>query len=217
MTTLKVLLVDLDGTLADSLPYLYDFYQTFLARYGIKGSQAEFQSLNGPTLAEVVQALKHTYALKEPTEELIELYEQRVRQGYAEEIGIAPYAKETLLNLRKQGVRLGLVTSAKREFAQAFLQSQGIENWFAFICAGDHLVKGKPDPEIYEKACDLAACEKQQICAIEDSTNGVKAAMAAGLSVIQIDLHQANPRIAGNWEEIYQLLKKQYELPFNTA
>lgn len=212
MTTLKMLFVDLDGTLADSIPLLYHFYQAFLARYGKEGNVDDFQRLNGPTIPEVVRILKQIYALQEPVEQLLQTYEQILLDGYAKETPLAPYAKETLLNLRRQGVNLGLVTAAKKTLADAFLKSHGMDDWFAFVCAGDHLIKGKPDPEIYEKAVLLAGCEKPHICVIEDSENGVKAALAADLAVIQIDLRQQKPQIAGNWKEIYQRLKRYDEL-----
>jgi beta-phosphoglucomutase-like phosphatase (HAD superfamily) len=72
-------------------------------------------------------------------------------------------------------------------------------DYFEIVIGGDQVERGKPDPDIYLKAASALSAAPSKCLALEDSTNGVKAAVAAGMTVVQIpDLVQPN-------EELLQL------------
>lgn len=212
---LKSVLVDLDGTLADSLPELFNFYQTFLRRYQCSGSQAEFQQLNGATIWEVVQHLKQKYRLPESIENLYAAYQDGIARGYALRIKLFPNAKNVLQHLFDRGLTLAIVTSAKRPLLEAFLKNHQLSHLFTFTCTGEEISKGKPNPEIYEKAFQHLTCAKENVCVIEDSSNGIQAALLAGFHVFALNsAFPAHPEVTKvlNWNEIEAQLQKHYEL-----
>lgn len=211
---LRAVLVDLDGTLADSISHLYNFYQTLLESYGIPGTPEEFQRLNGKTIPEIANDLRKTHRLKVSAEELTQAYEGNLKEVYRKNVHPFPYAKTVLQNLHQKGIILALVTSAKKDLAHAFLDAHKLTSLFNFICTGENVSKGKPDPEIYEKALHFFHDPKESICAIEDSNNGIQAALSAGLHILALNSsfpeHTQVTKVA-NWQEIEKKLQINYE------
>ena len=83
------LLLDLDGTLADSLGVMRGLYFRFLGDLGRKGSQAEFDALNGPPLDEVIERLRTSHGLEGSPEELRDAYLDAVGAAY-ESVEVMP-------------------------------------------------------------------------------------------------------------------------------
>jgi len=88
--------------------------------------------------------------------------------------------------LKNQDIPCALATSATRAEATHKLTSNGIEHYFSTYTCGDDVVNSKPYPEIYLKAAKSIDVNPANSMALEDSENGVKAAVAAGMHVVQI-------------------------------
>lgn len=84
----------------------------------------------------------------------------------------------------KEGLMLGICTTANEKSAQAVVNKalQGIP--FEFVLAGDIVKKKKPDPEIYNLALSRAGIPPESCLVVEDSHNGVRASVDAGIPVI---------------------------------
>ena len=72
-------LLDLDGTLVDTIPMLYAFYNDFLEQRGRKGSPEEFQRINGPSLPEVAEYLKDNQIPVYTKAKLLEVTEKGIK------------------------------------------------------------------------------------------------------------------------------------------
>lgn len=175
---------DLDGTLADSLPVMYQVYQDFLADYGVTGSKAEFDELNGPSLKEVVAILKARYFLKGSSEELLSQYQAKIGSLYSQFIKPVEGAAELLNYLCESGYQLMLVTSTTQNVAKTFIHKQGWSDYFKDFVFGDSVLVSKPHPEIYQIALARAKVDSSSVVVVEDSVNGILSACAAGLTVI---------------------------------
>jgi HAD superfamily hydrolase (TIGR01509 family) len=183
---LRALLLDLDGTVASSLPALERVYRTFLADHGSEGSPEEFRSLDGPSVPEIVERLKKRHALAGDVEDLVTDYRRRVREAYA---GAALPAEGALGLLRRAtylGVRVALVTSCPAEVAGAFLVRHGLDRYFEAVVDSAGLPRGKPDPAVYLRALDLLGIAPSDALAVEDSKSGVEAANGAGVRVFAV-------------------------------
>ena len=175
------LFLDLDGTLAATLPMLREAYLSFLADFEAIGCEAEFQALNGPPLTVIVQRLQAAHALPGPPETLLRRYQERLAavHGQAEP---APGARGVLERAGTQGWTVAVVSSNTGASTRAWLARTGLDGLVATVVGGDEVLHGKPEPEPYLRALALTGCEAARSLAIEDSPQGAAAAIAAGLN-----------------------------------
>lgn len=180
---------DLDGTLADNLSAMYQIYANFLSEFSLQATKAEFDSLNGPSLREIVGILKKRYGLEPSEEELYQMYEEKLADGYKTLIPPMPFAQEVLEHFAAQKAVVVLVTSAPEPLAKSFLQRMQWEGYFTAFVFGNEVQHSKPNPEIYQRAIEKIGSPQTRIFAVEDSPSGVKAAAAAGLHTIALAQH----------------------------
>ena len=108
-------------------------------------------------------------------------------------IDIKPHVEDTLRFLKEHGVKIALATSTARTRAQQRLDSVGIAGYFDEKVCGDEITHGKPEPDIYLKACGKLGVNPDEAVAVEDSVNGIISASRAGLcTVMVVDLIKPN-------------------------
>lgn len=95
-------------------------------------------------------------------------------------------AREILDVVRGAGLPCALATSTHDPAATERLAAVGLDGYFDVKVTGDRITRGKPDPEIYRTAAAELQVEPMRAWALEDSPNGVRAALAADYSAIQI-------------------------------
>jgi HAD superfamily hydrolase (TIGR01509 family) len=178
--TTRALLVDLDGTLADSLGVMRLVYDRFLARFDVDGTTQEFASLNGPPLAQVVRTLQGTHGLPGAHDALLATYFDLLDDAYRDVVA-SPGAHALLAAARRSGWRTGVVTSSTSALARAWLESVGLSEFVEEVIGGDMVTRGKPDPEPYTAALRALSAEAGASLAVEDSPSGATAAACAGL------------------------------------
>jgi HAD superfamily hydrolase (TIGR01509 family) len=175
---------DLDGTLADSLPAMYQIYLNFLNQFEKKGTRAEFEELNGPALPEIIMVLKIRYGLVDDEVFLIDLYKRQISDAYKNVVKPINGAADVLETLKNNGYKLLLVTSASREIASDFVKRQKWDKYFQDYVYGDEINKAKPASEIYDFALKKAGVSSDAVIVVEDSSNGVKSAKGTGAFVV---------------------------------
>lgn len=181
----RALLLDLDGTLADSLGVMKDVYVRFLRSCGRKSSDAEFDRLNGPPLDEVVRILKETHGLEAPLADLRARY-----HGMADAVYLStrptPDARALLESAKKRGWTTGVVTSNTEARTRAWLTRAGLEGLIDVVIGGDSVAKGKPAPDPYVLALKRIKCAADMALVVEDSAQGAAAAIAAGIPTLAL-------------------------------
>ena len=95
-------------------------------------------------------------------------------------------ARDILEVVRGAGLACALATSTHDPAATERLAAVGLDGYFDVKITGDRISRGKPDPEIYRTAAAELGVEPTRAWALEDSPNGVRAAIAADYSVIQV-------------------------------
>jgi HAD superfamily hydrolase (TIGR01509 family) len=189
------LFLDLDGTLADSLGVMREAYGRFLRRFGAKASDAEFDALNGPPLAEIVRRLKARWEIQGAESDLLRIYEALVDEAY-ETVAPAGHASEVLTAARQRGWTVGVVTSNSQLRTRRWLSRVGLASEVSLIVAGEDVSRGKPAPDPYRQALQVSGADPTLSLAVEDSLSGVTAALAADLATLAID-----PTLDRSWPE----------------
>ena len=99
---------------------------------------------------------------------------------------LRPYAREILENLRNSGCTLALATSTNRDLARTEMKEAGLLEYFQVFCFGDEVMHGKPAPDIFFLAAERLGLRPEQCAVLEDSPNGILAALSAGMTGLWI-------------------------------
>lgn len=186
------MLLDLDGTLVDTMPALRSAYCEFLGRRGVQASDSEFERYNGVPLTDVVEGLARTHGIDGRLEALYSEYLEILAGGYATEAQAMPGASELVEEARARDAKIGVVTSAPHDLALEVLSRIGIGA--DVLIGGDDISPGKPDPAPYREAMRRTGVASARTVALEDSETGVRSANAAGLRCIAVGAAASSAR-----------------------
>lgn len=129
------------------------------------------------------------YGVSEPWEVLtamrVAIYKQMVADPQVIRENQWPHTI-AFLELVRRRCKTGLASMSHREEALHVLRSLGLEDKLDVVLTREDVRQPKPDPEIYLKACRLLRVSPGECLAIEDSTAGVRAALAAGITTIGV-------------------------------
>jgi HAD superfamily hydrolase (TIGR01509 family) len=109
----------------------------------------------------------------------------KLEQLYREQLPLLPGARAAVLALAEHWP-LGLASSANREVIDLALELAELEDSFAATVSSEEVPRGKPAPDVYLEAARRLAVTATHCAAVEDSTNGLRAAAAAGMRVIAL-------------------------------
>lgn len=186
MRETKAIIFDMDGVLQDSETVSDRTWRTVAKAWGIRDIECMLDVCRGCNKADTYELLRKKYGKDFQSEEFMQetsalFLEIEKNEG----IPLMPGSSEALAYLSKK-YTLALASSTERSSVVRQMRTAGFLHFFKTITTGDAVSHGKPDPEIYEKACRSIACAASECIAIEDSPNGVRSAARAGLRVIMI-------------------------------
>jgi HAD superfamily hydrolase (TIGR01509 family) len=104
---------------------------------------------------------------------------------YREDLPLLPGAVEAVRRMQARWP-LALATSSNREVIDTFLELTGLGDAFGTTISTEEVAAGKPSPDVYLEAAKRLGVEPAASIAVEDSTNGIRAGLAAGMRVIAI-------------------------------
>jgi HAD superfamily hydrolase (TIGR01509 family) len=178
---------DLDGVLVDTEPYWADAKREVTQAHGGRwrdSAPTEMLGMSGP---EWSRYMHDELAVPLPPEqirqEVVESMLRRIRAGVA----LLDGAREAVAALAERWP-LGLASSADRPVIEAVLETTGLARFFKTTVSSDEAGRGKPAPDVYLAAAERLGVPPNEAVAIEDSTNGMRAAKAAGMGLIAIPI-----------------------------
>ncbi len=178
-------MLDFDGTLADSVPVLRRAFFEFLDSIGVQGSEKEFWSFAGPPIRDVVENLRLKYRLRESHEHLYARYLTLLEANYDSvppKVGV----RDFLDSARRSECRIAVVTSAPKKLALDWLSRNEFVRFVDGLVGAEDVHLGKPDPEPYLIGLKILNADARVSFAVEDSDQGIAAALAAGLTVFAV-------------------------------
>src|SRR4051812_48343337 len=109
----------------------------------------------------------------------------RMAGGYREGVPLLPGATDAVRALAGRWT-LGLASSANREIIELVLDEAGLAGDFAAVVSSEEVERGKPAPDVYLEAARRLGVEAGRCVAVEDSSNGLRSAHAAGMAVVAV-------------------------------
>jgi HAD superfamily hydrolase (TIGR01509 family) len=203
-------LFDWDGCLAQTLQIWLDSYKTVFAEYEIYPSDKDvtskvFGDWNGPMKLGISQE-----DIDEYTRKLLAMVNERIKT-----VPLYADAKEVIIELKKRGKKLALVTTSKKESYEEALKLHGLTEKFDVILDADSVTEHKPSPEIILKALEGLSAEKASALMLGDSQRDIQAANNAGVDSLLFyppqhdlfyeknDLEKFEPKyVIKSWKEL---------------
>lgn len=213
---LKVVFVDFDGTLVDTVPLLYNHYANFLKLYDREGSLEEFTSLMGPAIHEFIVILKDRHNLPPTPEELTVSYTHGLAERYKQEAKLMENSEQFLKYAKEMGLELALVTSSAHSLIGGCLDQLQLKKYFDYLITGEKVKKTKPDPEIYFMALKTCSAAPHQAVSIEDSYNGILSSLAANVPTIvlknkHLTIVPSKAMLVNSWKDLSNQFREAYE------
>ncbi len=180
---LKAILFDHDGTLVDSEVTHFQLWKKVLNKHNIELSEQGYKDFHsGIPTPKNAEILVEKYNLNITPQVLAEEKEIITHEFLARNtFALMPDSLATIQHFHKMGLKLGVVTGAGRFGLTSTLQGHHLEQYFDVITTGEDVANSKPDPAVYLLAMKRLGVKPNECIAIEDTENGIRSAIAAGL------------------------------------
>jgi HAD superfamily hydrolase (TIGR01509 family) len=174
---------DLDGVLVDSESVWDSARRQVVTRNGGRWQADATRTMMGMSSPEWSRYLHDKLDVPLEPERISELVVAALLDQYRRCLPLLPGAAAAVRRLAGHWP-LGLASSANRPVIDAVLQQAGIADCFTVTVSGEEVAAGKPAPDVYLTAARRLGVDAADAAAVEDSTNGLRAAAAAGMLVI---------------------------------
>ena len=218
----KMILIDVDGTLVDSVPDLAYCVDGMMEALGMPArGEAEVRNWVGNGVERLVERALIGQLDGKPDPELYERAHPVFLDLYAKNTSqrslLYHGAREGLDYLRGAGYPLGCVTNKAAQFTEPLLADLGVRDYFSIVISGDTLERKKPDPLPLLHAADFFGVAPSGALMVGDSVSDVKAARAARFQIVcmsygynhGVDIRDAHPdAVIDSLREIRGLLEQ---------
>ena len=198
--TFRAAIIDLDGTMVDTLGDFVVVLQHTLADMGchpieIARVDRDFLSLTvGKGTEDLLRrSLAHAWGLPEDDRDALDAvpaawqhYQRHYDRLNGQHADVFPGVPEGLQQLSDLGVPLACLTNKPTAFAEQLLTLKGLRGHFQHVFGGDAFERKKPDPLPLLKTCEALGSEPAATLMVGDSSNDAQAARAAGCPVLLV-------------------------------
>ena len=178
---MRALIFDFDGLIVDTESAIYQAWREVYLAHG--------HDLPLPTYVQCVGSVFGHYDPMVALESLLgkavdwsthlPLKEARIRAG---QVGLdtLPGIREILAQAAEMGLPCVVASSSHRTHVEGWLARTGIRHYFQFVRSRDDVARAKPYPDLFLAAADGLRLKPEETLVLEDSANGLRAAIAAG-------------------------------------
>lgn len=185
----------MDGVIVDTEPvHHYAYYQHF-KELEIEVSDEMYRSFTGNSTRNIFQKLKEHFQLNQNVEDLILRKRHLFNEAFdtKEDLYLIEGVENLIIDLHQNGVQLILASSASKVTIERVFNRFNLHPYFTHKVSGEDFPQSKPHPAIFEHAASLSVAPKESCIVIEDSTNGIQAAVSAGIYCVGYDsFHSKN-------------------------
>jgi HAD superfamily hydrolase (TIGR01509 family) len=182
---IKAVVFDMDGVLVDSEPVWERVRRSFVAAHGGRWAPDAQDRLMGMSTAEWSAYLSADLGVGVAPVAVAEMVVSAMAAAYRENLPLLPGAADAVRELAGRWP-LGVASSSPRSLIEAVLTAAGLQSAFTAVVSSEEVARGKPAPDVYLAAAERLGFPGTACVAIEDSSNGLRAAAAAGFTVIAV-------------------------------
>ena len=182
---IEAVVFDMDGVLVDSEPVWERVRRKLVAERGGRWPDDAQDRMMGMSTAEWSRYISEEFGVPLAPERVAELVITAMKAEYQAHLPLLPGAVEAVRALSGRW-RLAVASSAPKSLIEAVLDAAGLRPAFAASVSSEEVTRGKPAPDVYLEATARLGVPPQGCAAVEDSSNGLRSAAAAGLTVIAV-------------------------------
>ena len=182
---IEAVVFDLDGVLVDSEQLWDEARRDVAARHGGRWHDRATAAMQGMSSVEWSAYMHEALGVHLPPEQIAELVADELLRRYAERLPLLPGARQAV---ERVSVRwpLAVASSANKKVIDAVLVLARLEGCFTVTVSSEEVRRGKPAPDVYLEAARRLHVAPRKCAAVEDSANGIRSGVAAGLHVMAI-------------------------------
>lgn len=180
---IKTVIFDMDGVIVDTEPVHHFAYNQHFKELQIEVSPELYASFTGNSTKNIYEKLKELYQLEDEVLHLVETKRNLFNDAFdaKEDLYLLDGVAALIKELHEKGMQLVLASSSARVTIERIFNRFKLHQYFSHIVSGEDFPRSKPHPAIFEEAARLSQTPRENCIVIEDSTNGIKAANAAGI------------------------------------
>jgi HAD superfamily hydrolase (TIGR01509 family) len=183
---IEAVVFDVDGVLIDSEPVWERVRRNFVATRGGRWPDDAQDRMMGMSTAEWSAYISEDFGLRGlSAQRVAELVTAAMAAEYAARLPLLPGAVAAVRDLSARWP-LAVASSAPKSLIDAVLDASGLRPAFAAAVSSEEVARGKPAPDVYLEAAARLGVTPAACAAVEDSSNGLRSAAAAGLAVIAV-------------------------------
>jgi putative hydrolase of HD superfamily len=184
---LKAVIFDFDGIILDTETPWYRAYADVFREEGVElplglwaqGIGTSFE--HEPIFALLAEGTGRDVDAEAIRRRAFERYKR-----LTETLPVLPGVEALMADARRLGLKIGLASSSDRPWVEGFLRKCGLFDFFDAISTMEDVERVKPAPDLYVRTLNLLGVAAEEAFAIEDSLNGLNAALAAGLRCVVV-------------------------------
>ncbi len=192
---IEAVIFDLDGTLVDSMWIWPSVDEDFYVRHGLTAPENFPDDMEGMSFSEVAQFFLDSFpTLSHTREEIMAEWTDMAHERYVKQAPLKDGVYDFILEMKRQGKKLGIATSNGRTLVDDTLEALGVAGYFDVVRTACEVAKGKPAPDVYLLVADELGVEPGRCLVFEDVPMGILAGKNAGMKVCGVDDECSRPQ-----------------------
>ncbi len=186
---IQTVIFDMDGVIVDTEPVHHFAYNQHFKQLNIEITPEMYASFTGNSTKNIFEKLKAHFNLKEDVTTLVATKRNLFNDAFdhKEDLYLLEGVEDLIKELHTNGIQLVLASSSAHVTINRIFNRFNLHQYFTHIVSGEDFPKSKPHPAIFQHAAFLSGTPIENCIVIEDSTNGILAAKAAGIYCIGYD------------------------------
>jgi HAD superfamily hydrolase (TIGR01509 family) len=183
--SLEAVVFDMDGVLVDSEEIWDEARRALALEHGLAWPESAQRDMMGTSSPEWSRYMHERIGLDESPEEISAEVVRRLEDLYWQHLPLLEGAVQAVERMARR-FRLGLASSSNRPIIELVLELAAIADEFEVTVSSEEVERGKPAPDVYLEALRRMKVAPARAAAVEDSTNGLLSAHAAGMLVVAV-------------------------------